>query len=101
LRGNGAAAIFNLMEDTATAEISRSQIWQWVRHAATTSDGTTIDRDLVHRLEEEELEKIRASVGDEVFAGSRAKEAQSLFEEVALGDRFVEFLTHPAYDYID
>jgi malate synthase len=101
LRGNGAVAIFNLMEDTATAEIARSQVWQWVRNGARTEEGATIDRDFIGRLEEEELEKIRASVGDEVFAAGRAKEARGLFEEVALGEEFVEFLTHAAYDYID
>ena len=101
LRGNGAAAIFNLMEDTATAEIARSQIWQWVRNGARSSDGTPIEADYVHRLEQEELDKIRAAVGDEAFAQGRAKEAQALFEEVALGEKFVEFLTWPGSEYID
>lgn len=101
LRGNGAAAIFNLMEDTATAEISRSQIWQWIRHSAQIEGGGVIDRELVQRLEQEELDKIRAAVGDDAFEKSRPKEAQTLFEEVSLDDDFVEFLTFPAYDYID
>ncbi|MPZ70029.1 MAG: malate synthase A [Actinobacteria bacterium] len=93
LRGNGAVAIFNLMEDTATAEIARTQIWQWVRLGAHTAEGGLIDRDLIHRIEEEELERIREVVGDEVYASSRAKEAQALFEEVSLADDLVEFLT--------
>jgi malate synthase len=101
LRGNGAAAILNLMEDTATAEIARSQIWQWISHGAHLDVGPTIDRGLVQRIEQEELDAIRESVGDEVYAQSRAKEAQALFAEVALEEGFVEFLTFPAYDYID
>jgi malate synthase len=101
LRGNGAAAILNLMEDTATAEISRSQIWQWVRHGSTLEDGRRIDRDLVQMILEEELEKIREAVGAEAFEQARAKEARALFEEVALSEEFVEFLTLPGYDYLD
>jgi malate synthase len=101
LRGNGAAAIFNLMEDTATAEISRSQIWQWVHSGARTAEGGVIDDDLVHRIELEELENIRAAVGDEAFVSSRAKESQALFEEVSLGEDFVEFLTLPGLAYLD
>jgi malate synthase len=101
LMGNGAAAIFNLMEDAATAEISRSQVWQWVHNGATTSDGQKITKDLVQRVIEEELEKIKDSIGDEAFAKAPAKEAQTIFEEVALSDRFVEFLTLSAYDYLD
>lgn len=100
LRGNGAAAIFNLMEDAATAEISRSQVWQWQHQGAKTADGQEIDADYVSRIEHEELQKIRDAVGEEVFAQSRAKEAQELFEQVSLG-AFVEFLTLPAYDYLD
>src|ERR1051326_5359182 len=62
LRGTGAAAIFNLMEDAATAEISRSQVWQWVHHGATLNTGQRVTRELVLQLEEEELEKIRQSL---------------------------------------
>jgi malate synthase len=101
LRGNGAAAINNLMEDTATAEIARSQVWQWIRHEASLDDGRPIDRELVQGILEEELEKIRESVGAEAFEQARAKEARALFEEVALAEDFVEFLTLPGYDYLD
>jgi malate synthase len=101
LQGSGAAAIFNLMEDAATAEIARSQVWQWVRHGATLEDGRTIDADLVHRVEEEELGTIRSAVGDDAFDHGRFNEARALFEEVALSEAFVEFLTFPAYDHID
>jgi malate synthase len=101
LRGNGAAAILDLMEDTATAEIARSQVWQWVRHQAPLDDGRRIDRDLVHRVMEEELDKIREAVGSEAFEQARAKEARALFEEVALSEELVEFLTLPGLDYLD
>jgi malate synthase len=101
LRGNGAAAILNLMEDTATAEIARSQVWQWVRHGARLDDGRRVDRELVERILEEELEAIRDSVGTEAFEQARAKEARALFEEVALAEEFVDFLTIPGYEYLD
>ena len=86
LRGVGAVAIYNLMEDAATAEISRSQIWQWVRHGK-------IDADSVHAVEEAELERLRD--------GGRWDDAREVFEQVALGEDFVEFLTLPAYDHLD
>jgi malate synthase len=101
LRGNGAAAILDLMEDTATAEIARSQVWQWVRHGARLDDGRPIDRELVENVLEEELEAIRESVGTEAFEQARAKEARALFEDVALAEDFVEFLTLPGYEYLD
>ena len=100
LRGGGAVAIFNLMEDAATAEISRSQIWQWVHNGVTTNDGTPITPEYVRRIEDEELEKIRQAVGDDAFARGRYQEARELFEQVALADDFVEFLTLPAYERI-
>jgi malate synthase len=101
LRGTGAAAIYNLMEDAATAEISRSQVWQWLRHGAALADGRSVTRDLVLQLEAEELDKIRQAFGDTVFAQGRFTEAAQLFEQVALSPDFVEFLTLPAYDHID
>jgi malate synthase len=98
LRGGGAVAIFNLMEDAATAEISRSQIWQWVHNDATTAEGTAITPEWVRQVEDEELAKIRAVVGDERFQAGRYDEARELFEQVALADDFEEFLTVPAYE---
>jgi len=94
LRGTGAAAIYNLMEDAATAEIARSQVWQWVRHGR-------FDRDRVREVIGEELERLRAEFGDEVYDKSRAGDAREIFEQVALGESFVEFLTLPAYDYLE
>ena len=72
LRGNGAAGIYGLMEDAATAEISRSQVWQWIRHGRTLEDdGTPITPDLVRRLEGEELERIRTEIGDDEWFEAR------------------------------
>jgi malate synthase len=101
LRGTGAAAIFNLMEDAATAEISRSQVWQWVHHGATLPDGRRITRELVLQIEGEELDKIRQTHGEQAFREARFDEARALFEDVALGEHFVEFLTLPAYGHIE
>jgi malate synthase len=101
LRGVGAAAIYNLMEDAATAEISRSQVWQWIHHGSRLEEGPRITRELVRSLEQEELEKIRQAVGDQAYARGRFPEATDIFEQVTLSERFVEFLTLPAYEHID
>jgi malate synthase len=101
LRGNGAAGIYGLMEDAATAEISRSQVWQWIRHGVVLDDGTPVTRELVRRLEDEELARIRDEVGAEWFeAHGRAEESRALFEQVALADDLPEFLTIPAYELL-
>ena len=97
LGGNGAVAIFNLMEDAATAEISRSQVWQWIHNDVALDDGVVVKRDLVERLIDEELSKIRAMSGD-AFDAERYGQAVALFTEVALADNFAEFLTIPAYE---
>lgn len=94
LRGSGAVAIYNLMEDAATAEIARSQVWQWLRHGH-------FDREHVCTVLSDELKRLRDEFGDEVFARSRADDARAIFEQVALGVDFVEFLTLPAYDLLD
>jgi malate synthase len=96
LRGTGAVALFNLMEDAATAEISRSQVWQWLHHGVQLEDGRPVTRELVRQIEDEELAKLPVAE-----AGRRFEEARAIFEAVALSDDFVEFLTLPAYDYID
>jgi malate synthase len=97
LGGNGAVGIFNLMEDAATAEISRSQIWQWIHNDVALDDGVVVKRDMVERLIDEELSKIRATSG-ESFDAERYGQAVALFTEVALADNFAEFLTIPAYE---
>ncbi len=101
LAGSGAAAIYNLMEDAATAEISRSQIWQWVNSGATTSEGTAVDRELVERLADETCSQIREEVGAENYSDGRYEEARSLFTTVALAEDFPEFLTLPGMEILE
>ncbi|HEX4692738.1 MAG TPA: malate synthase A [Solirubrobacteraceae bacterium] len=94
LGGRGAAGINNLMEDAATAEISRSQIWQWIRHGKVT-------REHVLEVLDEEMERIHAEVGDETWEKGRPDETRRVFERVALAEDFPAFLTLPAYELID
>jgi malate synthase len=102
LRGNGAAAIFNMMEDAATAEISRSQVWQWRRHGVTLDTGEKVTAELVRRYEQEELEKVREQVGDEFFySEGRPDQSRELFDKVALADEFEPFLTLSAYEVLE
>jgi malate synthase len=102
LSGNGAAAIHNLMEDAATAEISRSQIWQWAHNDVSLADtGEPVTAALVRKYADEETAKIREEIGAEAYDGGRWKEARDIFEEVALADDFVDFLTLPAYERLD
>ena len=100
LRGNGAAGIYGLMEDAATAEIARGQVWQWIHHEAELDDGRTVTPELVRELATSELEKIREEIGDDEWFEKEGRPdlSRSLFERVALSDDFVEFLTLPAYD---
>ena len=93
LRGGGAVAIFNMMEDAATAEIARSQVWQWLHNDIPLADGTVVTRELVERVIAEELAKVRTEE-----EGRRWDEATALFSEMALSDEFAEFLTLPAYE---
>ena len=101
LRGTGAAAINNLMEDVATAEISRSQVWQWLRNDVRLADGPTVTDDLVRELADDELSKLRQALGDEAWSKSRFEDARGVFEEVALSRTFPEFLTLSALRLID
>ena len=101
LGGRGAAAINSLMEDAATAEISRSQIWQWVHHGVQLEDGRTVTAELVRQVLDEETAKIHESVGDETWEAGRPDETRAIFERVALSEPLVQFLTLEAYDYID
>jgi malate synthase len=102
LGGRGAAAINSLMEDAATAEISRSQIWQWVHHGATLADdGRTVTPELVREILDEETAKIHGAVGDETWEAGRPDETRRIFEQVCLSDELAEFLTLPAYELLD
>ena len=85
------------MEDAATAEISRSQLWQWVHHSAHLSDSRLIDSDLVSKTIDEELAKFRASVGDVQFEAGRYRQAAKILLDLVRPQHFVEFLTLPAY----
>ena len=99
LAGQGAVAIFNLMEDAATAEISRSQVWQWLHNDIHLAEGPQVTRDLVDRVIDEELAKIADALGESYDAGKYA-EAVDLFKDVALADDYAEFLTLPAYEHM-
>jgi malate synthase len=101
LTGRGAAAINSLMEDAATAEISRSQIWQWVRHAIKLEDSRPVTAELVRQILDEETARIRESVGEETWCEGRPAETREVFERVALSPELIEFLTLVAYDYLD
>ncbi len=98
LAGTGAVAINNLMEDVATAEISRSQIWQWVRHGVSTEDGTAIDEALIRRIAAETVQELEAQGHPRV---EYLQSARKVFEEVALAPEFVDFLTLSAYELIN
>jgi malate synthase len=101
LRGTGAAAINNLMEDAATAEISRSQVWQWIHHGVSLKEGPQVTAKHVQEIEREELAKIKSAVGEDFFGKGRYDEAREVFDGVALSSEFKEFLTIPAYEHID
>jgi malate synthase len=100
LRGVGCVPIYNLMEDAATAEISRAQVWQWIRHQAKLDDGSTVSVDRFRTVVTEEMDRVRAEVGDERFSRGKFTEARELFERLSLSPRFEEFLTLPAYELV-
>ncbi|MER5552495.1 malate synthase A [Streptomyces sp. NPDC002793] len=100
LRGMGAVAIFNLMEDAATAEISRSQIWQWINADVVFENGEHATADLAREVAAEELAAIRAEIGDEAFASGRWQQAHDLLLQVSLDQDYADFLTLPAYEQL-
>src|SRR5580692_11462653 len=97
LAGTGAVAIFNLMEDAATAEISRSQVWQWLHNDVSLAEGQQVTAGLVEQIITEELAGIREQYGA-AFDPAQFDQAVALFKEVALADDYAEFLTIPAYE---
>lgn len=102
LRGNGAAAIYNLMEDAATAEISRAQVWQWLHSPnGVLADGRKVSLELYHQIQPEELAKIKALVGEQNFATGRYAEAAQIFDSLVTSDTFSEFLTLNAYERLE
>ncbi|MBS2026806.1 MAG: malate synthase A [Deltaproteobacteria bacterium] len=100
LGGQGCVPLYNLMEDAATAEISRAQVWQWVKHRATLEDGQRVDVALFRRALSEELLRIEQEVGKERYAHGRFPLAAGIFDQLVTHDRFEEFLTLPAYEVL-
>jgi malate synthase len=100
LRGTGCVPLYHLMEDAATAEISRAQIWQWIRHRAKLADGRVIDKPLCRKLLDEELEKLKQLAGAEAYAKGRYRDAAKIFVDLIEAQRFPEFLTIPAYEQL-
>jgi malate synthase len=101
LRGVGCVPIYDLMEDAATAEISRTQVWQWLHHAARLADGRTVTPELVRQVTADELDKLRRALGANRFDGGQFGLAARLFDELMTGTEFADFLTLKAYDHID
>jgi malate synthase len=101
LSGRGAAPIHHLMEDAATAEISRAQLWQWIRHPkGVLTDGRKVNIEMYEQFKSEELEKIKKEIGLEAYENGRFAEAVELFDNLILNGEFVEFLTLPGYDLL-
>ncbi|WP_432082140.1 malate synthase A [Streptomyces sp. WAC 04229] len=100
LRGLGAVAIFNLMEDAATAEISRSQIWQWINAEVVLDNGEQVTAELARKVAAEELANIRAEIGDETFTAGNWQQAHDLLLTVSLDEDYADFLTLPAYEQL-
>jgi malate synthase len=102
LRGNGAVGIYNLMEDTATAEIARAQLWQWMHHpTAALKDGRKVDAELYRKLRAEEAARIKTTLGEPIFNSGKFPLAIQLLDRLADEANFTEFLTLIAYDYLD
>ena len=100
LRGIGCVPLFNLMEDAATAEISRAQLWQWIHHRAHLNDGREVTRELCLKTIDEEMAKMRQSVGDKQFEKGRYADAAGMLRDLIASPNFVEFLTLPAYERV-
>ncbi|AFU67258.1 malate synthase [Psychroflexus torquis ATCC 700755] len=100
LRGHGAVALYNLMEDAATAEISRTQVWQWLKNEVKLEDGRKFNMELYKDLFNDEVEKIKAEFGEEHMKNSKFELAFNVFDELVVSEKFVEFLTLLAYKHI-
>jgi malate synthase len=100
LRGIGCVPLFNLMEDAATAEISRAQVWQWVRHGQPLQDGRPVTKEFVREIVREENDKVKAAMGDEAYANGRYEDAAQLMIDLVEQPAFEEFLTLPAYERV-
>lgn len=100
LSGKGAAALYNLMEDAATAEISRTQVWQWLHQNITLENGREFNAETYKKLRAEEVQKIKELVGEESYKSGKFDRAITIFDELVLSHKFTEFLTLEAYKYI-
>jgi malate synthase len=100
LRGVGCVPLYDLMEDAATAEISRTQIWQWLHHGATLNDGRQVTEEFVRSLLAEELASIRQNIGNELYASGKYELSARLFEGLIVQEELEEFLTLPAYAHL-
>ena len=100
LGGNGCVPLYNLMEDAATAEISRAQVWQWNRHQCKTIGGKTIDPAYVKNIVKEEMAQNKKEVGEQKFEKGNYERAAKMFEEMSIANQFEDFLTVPAYNEI-
>ena len=100
LRGSGCVPLYHLMEDTATAEISRTQVWQWIHHGASLSDGTPVSLANFRRIVAQEMDRVRAEVGPQTFEAGRFQEACDLFTRLSTSENCPDFLTLPAYDIL-
>lgn len=102
ISGNGCVPLYNLMEDAATAEISRTQIWQWIHHdAGKLNDGRDINTDLFRAMLDQEMEVIRQELGDVRFNSGKFSQAKDIMDQITTSDTCVDFLTLPAYDHLD
>ena len=102
LSGLGCVPIYNLMEDAATAEISRTQVWQWIHHPdGVLSDGRKVTLELFRQVMEEELQKIKKAIGEERFASGNYELAARLFGDIIANEELEEFLTLRAYEYLE
>ena len=101
LRGSGCVPIHNLMEDAATVEISRAQIWQWIRHPrGILTDGRKVTVELFRQIEAEELQALRTMVGEKNYPSRQFETAAAILDQIITDEQFVEFLTLPAYRYL-
>ena len=101
ISGNGCVPIYGLMEDAATAEISRTSIWQWIRHGKTLSTGEKVTKALFEEMLDEELQVIQKELGDKRFQSGRFREAAELMRRITTQDELIEFLTIPGYQLLD
>jgi len=101
LRGNGCVPLYSLMEDAATAEISRAQVWQWLHHGATLTDGRRVSPELIGTVIDDEMTRIEREIGTERFRSGRFPEARTLFEKISTAPRLETFLTLPAYEALE